>query len=137
MKFEIELSRTYPHPVQEVWRALTDSAALGEWLMETDFVPEPGREFQMWCETDEGHTDIYLCKVLEIEIEKRMLWSWVLKGREGDGATTVEFVLDAVEAGTRVTIIHRGDRDEKTIERFKGGWPVKLDQLGDALRGST
>ena len=133
MKFEIELTRTYPHPVEKVWRALTEPGALGEWLMETDFVAEEGREFTMWCEDGEGHTDIYLCRVLELEPQRRMLWSWLLKGRETDGATTVEFILEAVEEGTRVTIIHRGDRDEDTIERFRGGWPVKLDQLGDTL----
>ena len=133
MKFEIEFSRTYPHPVAKVWRALTEPGALGEWLMETDFVAEEGREFSMWCEDGEGHTDTYLCRVLELEPQRRMLWSWLLKGRERDGATTVEFILEAVEEGTRLTIIHRGDRDEDTIERFKGGWPVKLDQLDETL----
>ena len=133
MKFEIEFSRVYPHPMEKVWRAITEPGALGEWLMETDFAPEPEREFKMWCEDGEGHTDTYLCKVLEIEPGKRMLWSWLLEGREKDGATTVEFLLQAEEEGTRVTIIHRGDRDADTIERFKGGWPTKLDQLGESL----
>lgn len=44
----------YPHPPEVVWRTLTDSAALGEWLMETDFVPEVGRPFTMWCDGGEG-----------------------------------------------------------------------------------
>lgn len=135
MKFELEFTRVFPHSLDKVWRALTTTDALGEWLMETDFVAEQGREFRMWCEDGEGHTDIYLCKVLEIDPQKRMLWSWVLEGRERLGATTVEFRLKAEAGGTRVTVMHRGDRDEETIERFRGGWPVKLAQLGETLEG--
>ena len=133
MNFELEFSRSFPHPPEKVWRALTTPQALGQWLMETDFVAEEGRDFRMWCDDGEGHTDVYLCTVLEMERQKRMLWSWTLQGREQEGATTVEFRLEAEGGGTRVTVVHRGDRDEDTIERFKGGWPVKLAQLGEAL----
>lgn len=133
MRFDISFERTYPHPVATVWRALTDPALLGRWLMETDFVAEPGREFRMWCENAEGGRDRYLCRVLEYEPPRRMLWSWVLDGRQGEGATHVEFTLTEVAQGTHLTVRHTGDRDPNIIEAFKGGWPVKLDQLDAAL----
>lgn len=135
MKFELEFSRVFPHSLDKVWRALTTPDALAQWLMATDFAAEKGREFRMWCEAGQGRTEVYFCKVLEIEPQMRMLWSWVLEGREQHGATTVEFRLEAEGGGTRVTVVHRGDRDEETIERFKGGWPVKLEQLGETLEG--
>ncbi len=43
MRFAFEVERTYRHGPAEVWRALTAPAALGTWLMETDFSAEAGR----------------------------------------------------------------------------------------------
>jgi len=134
VKFDISFERTYPHSLQKVWRALTDRELLSRWLMETDFVPEPGAPFQMWCQDGKGGTDRYLCKIVEYEPPRRMVWSWVLDGRQNSGATHVEFALKEVSGATRLTVRHSGDRDLDTIEAFKGGWPVKLDQLEVAMR---
>jgi glutathione S-transferase len=134
MKFEIDFERTYPQPIAKVWNAATNREALGQWLMENNFEAEPGASFKMWCEDGEGGTDTFLCEVLEFEPPTRMVWSWVLEGREADGATRVEFHLEESDGGTRLTIRHSGDRDPETIEKFKGGWPVKLEQLEEALR---
>lgn len=133
MKYELEFNRVFAHPLEKVWQALSTPAALGQWLMETDFVPEQGKEFRMWCEDGRGHTETYLCKVLEIDPPRHMLWSWVLDGREKEAPTTVEFHLETEAAGTRVTVIHRGDRDEHTVERFREGWRAKLKQLTEIL----
>lgn len=133
MKFDISFERTYPHPPETVWSALTDAGALGAWLMETDFVAEEGRAFRMWCEGADGGTDLYHCRVLALEPPRRMVWSWLLAGREAAGETEVEFTLEPAPEGSRLIVRHSGDRDQETIERFKGGWPVKLDQLGRAL----
>ncbi len=135
MKFEIAFERVYPHPPQKIWRALTDPVALGEWLMETDFVPEVGRTFTMWCDDGEGGTDTYICTLLEYHPPTRMLWSWVLDGSQDQGDTYVKFRVEQLASGTKVTITHTGDRDPDTVEKFKGGWPYKLDQLGTALSG--
>lgn len=136
MKFELNFERVYPHPPEKVWRALTDATALGEWLMETDFVPEAGCTFTMWCDDGEGGTDTYICTLLEYDPPNRMLWSLVLDGSQDHGDTYVEFKVEPVASGTRVTIAHTGDRDPDTIEKFKGGWPYKLDQLGTVLSGA-
>ena len=134
MRFDLAFERTFAHPIERVWRALIDPVALGRWLMETDFVPEAGREFRMYCRTDAGETEIYLCKLLELSPPRRMVWSWVLETRQGEGATTVAFMLEEVSGGTRLTIRHSGDRDPSVIEAFESGWPSKLDQLEAALQ---
>lgn len=133
MKFDIAFERVFPHPPASVWHALTDPSALAEWLMETDFAPENGRSFQMRCENPDGGMDRYLCKVLAIEPEVRMLWSWILDGRQSEGETYVEFVLVGVPEGTQLTIRHSGDRDRVTIDNFKSGWPHKLGLLEELL----
>lgn len=133
MKFDLSFEQTYPYPIDKVWRALTDRTALGAWLMETDFVLEPGREFQMWCDDGDGGTDRYICKVLALEPPRRMVWSWVLDGRESEGETIVAFNLEPVGDGTRLTVRHSGDRDPAVIDAFKSGWPSKLGDLRDVL----
>jgi len=136
MKFEVSIERTYPHPVSAVWDGLTTDAGITEWLMETNnFVPEVRHRFQMSCVDGDGHLDFYHCVVLAIEPPHRMVWSWVLQGNEERGLTEVEFLLKATDSGTTVTLIHRGDRDKDMLERFKLGWPHKLDQLADVLDG--
>ena len=130
MKFELSFERVYPQPHDAVWRALTDPTALGEWLMETDFAPEIGRQFEMWCDDGVGGRDTYVCTLLEYEPPNRMLWSWVLDGQQSQGDTYVEFKVEPVPQGTKVSITHKGDRDRQTVDKFEGGWPHKMDQLG-------
>jgi uncharacterized protein YndB with AHSA1/START domain len=133
MRFDIAFERTYPHPIMEVWKALTDPALLGEWLMESNFMPIVGRAFSMWCDDGDGGTDHYRCKVLACDPPHGMRWSWVLDGAQHLGATEVEFRLEETDNGTRLTIRHSGDRDPKIIDAFKGGWPWKMDRLGDLI----
>ncbi|MDX1406256.1 MAG: SRPBCC domain-containing protein [Woeseiaceae bacterium] len=134
MKFEIALERVYPHPIDEVWAGLTTSEAISEWLMETNnFVAQVGHRFEMRCLDDHGHEDVYRCEVLDLEPPTRMRWSWVLRGNEDRGHTEVEFRLEPADAGTRLTLWHRGDRDKEMLERFRLGWPDKLEQLAGLL----
>lgn len=133
MRFDLSFERTYLHPLADVWQVLTDASALGAWLMETDFSPVIGREFRMWCDDGRGGTDLYLCKVLELDPLHRMVWSWVLDGQQAAGQTLVEFRLEKVPAGTRLSVRHTGDRDPQGIDKFKSGWPAKLDALEQSL----
>ena len=135
MKFEVQIERTFPHEIDEVWRALTTNEGISAWLLETSsFVAKAGHVFEMSCVDASGYLDVYRCEVLEIDPPHRMVWSWVLVGHEGQGLTEVEFRLTATNTGTKVVLCHRGDRDKEMLERFKSGWPFKLDQLAVLLR---
>lgn len=132
MKFEVAISRRYPHSIEAVWAGLTSRAAISEWLMPTnDFIGEAGSSFEMTCIGETGHTEIYRCEVLELDPPRRMRWSWLLAGDESQGVTEVEFRLEPTDDGTELTVFHRGDRSKEMLERFKAGWPFKLDQLAD------
>jgi uncharacterized protein YndB with AHSA1/START domain len=45
VKADIDATVVYPHPIDQVWAALTSSAALAAWLMPNDFQPEVGHTF--------------------------------------------------------------------------------------------
>jgi uncharacterized protein YndB with AHSA1/START domain len=84
----------------QVWDALTEATLLAEWLAdEVEIEPEPGGEIVCrYTDGEERRGEIEL-----VEEAERLAWSW---WREGDdGPSRVELVLDAVAAGTRLTVI--------------------------------
>jgi uncharacterized protein YndB with AHSA1/START domain len=97
----IEHEETYPHPPERVWRALTDPAELGAWLMPTDFAPRAGHKFSFDARPTLGVID---AEVLDVEPPRllRCRWSGVF------GHTVVTFTLTPDGAGTRLRITHEG-----------------------------
>ena len=131
MKLEILLVEDYAHPIAKVWAALTDPTALAQWLMLNDFEPRVGQRFMLRGEPTAQWRGWMECVVLEMEPPRRMVWSW--RRSELDDPTRVEFRLDPIERGTRLTLMHTGDTDPGTRERTSSGWPVKLGQLRSLL----
>ena len=131
MKLELLFEEIYPHPVEKVWRALTDSAAIASWLMANDFEPRAGKHFTLIGAPVPGGRALIECEVIEIEPPRRMVWSW--QNIDGGQPTRVEFRLEAVEGGTRLNLSHTGDVDPSRRSRLAAGWPTKLEQLGAHL----
>jgi uncharacterized protein YndB with AHSA1/START domain len=95
----------YPHPIDRVWKALTDREVVSGWLMQTDIEPEVGRKFTF---TDpnagEQWSGIVECEVLEADEPKRLSYSW-----NGGFPTTVTFTLESTaDGGTRVRVEQTG-----------------------------
>jgi len=82
-----------------VWGALTEEALLAKWLAdEVELDAEPGGEIVCrYADGEERRGEVEL-----VEEAERLAWSW---HREGGGTSRVELVLDAVAAGTRLTVI--------------------------------
>jgi uncharacterized protein YndB with AHSA1/START domain len=118
---QIEHEATYPHPPERVWRALTDPAELGEWLMSTDFAARAGHRFTFDARPDLGIID---GEVLDVEPPRllRCRWSGVF------GQTVVTFSLTPDGAGTRLRITHAGWDGPGLPHRdgFDQGWHDKL-----------
>ncbi|MBV8357641.1 MAG: SRPBCC domain-containing protein [Deltaproteobacteria bacterium] len=135
MKLNVLLVEDFPHPMEKVWRALTDPDALRVWLMDNDFEPRAGKRFILrGRRVPPGSRGWHECEVLEIEPPCRMVWSWIIN--EGDTPTRVEFRLEEIGPGTRLTLSHTGEVDPITRSRLTEGWPEKLAEL-DALLSRT
>ena len=93
----MEISReiVLPCPREEVWDALTDPERLQEWFAtEVELDLEPGGEgIFRWGDGEERHG-----VVEEVTPEERLVIAWDDDGR-------VEFTLDEVEEGTRLTVV--------------------------------
>ena len=98
---KVTLERVYPHAPDRVWRALTEKEALAEWLLPTDFEPEPGRPFQF--RQDDGG-DVIDGSVVEVEEARRLSYTW--RAEPEQPPTVVTWTLEPVEGGTRVRLEH-------------------------------
>jgi uncharacterized protein YndB with AHSA1/START domain len=128
----IVVERHMPHPADKVWRALTQSDLVAEWLMKNDFRPEPGHRFRFHATPVPGWSGVTNCQVLEVEPPRRLVYSW------GDGTesvtglkTIVTWTLTPADGGVLVRMEHAGFRpqDEMGYRMMGGGWPRILERL--------
>jgi uncharacterized protein YndB with AHSA1/START domain len=123
-----------PQPREQVWRALTDSTALPEWMFPNDFEPRVGHHFTFQVPANpKVNFDglVVRCEVLECEPPSRLAFSWSAGGLEG---TLVTFRLEPDGEGTRLLFEHSGfDVSQAWVEQgLRGaefGWAKMLKQL--------
>jgi uncharacterized protein YndB with AHSA1/START domain len=108
----------YAHPVESVWRALTEPTELAVWLMPNDFVAEVGHRFQFDARPDFGFID---AEVLEIEAPRLLRCRWVVDGTP----TTVTIRVEPDGDGTLLMLEHEALPPEPRTQ-FDGGWASKL-----------
>ena len=129
MKRKLTRTVVYPHPVERVWRALTDREALAQWLMVNDFEAVVGREFQFRADPAPGWDGVVHCKVLELDEPRLLRISW----RGGPVDTIVSWRLAALDGGrTRLEFEQAGFDGLKAIMVsfiLGRGWPRMVDQL--------
>ncbi len=109
MRRDITLETDLPYAPSDVWQALTDPAALSEWLMPVEgFAPVVGRPFQLRAKPMPGWDGVIEGKVIEVDEPHRLAYSW--KGSRMRSTTTVRWTLTALPdgAGTRLRLDHQG-----------------------------
>ncbi len=129
-----------PQPPEQVWRALTESATLAEWMFPNDFAPRVGHHFTFQVPPNpKANFDglVVHCEVLECEPPRRLAFSWSAGGLVD---TRVSFRLEPDGAGTRVHFEHAGFDLSKPwgTQALRGaefGWAKMLGQLSDVVAG--
>ncbi|OXM54415.1 SRPBCC domain-containing protein [Amycolatopsis alba] len=140
MGFPDRIERTVEiaHPPAKVWAALTTAEGLGTWFGNQASIDlRPGGDAEMkW---DEGHkANMRVERVEEPEI---FGFTWNIYGLPDDDPrrTYVEFTLEPVGAGTRLTVVETGFSqlpDETHRVAFEGntkGWAAELGELIEYL----
>jgi uncharacterized protein YndB with AHSA1/START domain len=131
----IDVTYTLPHSPAEVWRALTDRALVGRWLMETDLEPVEGRSFTFRARPVPGWDGVVHCVVLEVHEPTRLVYSWRggsddVKG-EGYGKpldTVVVWTLTPDGDGTKLALSHTGFTEDNAFayQMMGEGWRSKV-----------
>ena len=120
------IDREIPHPPEKIWRALTQSQLIEEWLMKNDFQPVVGHTFKL--SADWGAVD---CRVLAVEPNKTLSYTWAAYGLE----TVVTWTLTPTSTGTHLRMEQAGFRSEEDAA-YKGatyGWQKFLANLENVV----
>jgi uncharacterized protein YndB with AHSA1/START domain len=135
----IVVERVMPHPPEKIWRALTQSPLIAEWLMQNDFRPVVGHRFNFRAQPMAGWNGIADCEVLIVEPPRCLAWGQNASGEQAtDGLkSVVTWTLTPVEGGTHVRMEHAGfrERDEAGYRAMSGGWPRVIANLERVTAG--
>ena len=128
MEFEL------PHVTGKVWRALTEPKLLAQWLMATDLRPIVGNSFTFKSDPTPWWDGIVHCEVLELDLNKRLRYSW----RSGAGASSLDTVVTwtltpTPSGGTRLELEHSGFVPTNTFA-FDGAGKGWQHMAGERLR---
>ena len=125
-------------PRDTVWQALTDRAALAEWMMPNDFEPRVGHRFTFQSQPNPaaGFDGTVRCEVLECSPPERLSDSWA----GGALDSQVTYRLESEGDGTRVYFEHAGfdlSGPNKDAE-YRGadmGWTYMHQRLEGVVSG--
>jgi uncharacterized protein YndB with AHSA1/START domain len=129
----VTLERVFPHPPEKLWRALTESPLLAQWLMNNDFEPAPGRKFQFRSEPMPNWDGIIDCEVLIVEPMKQLSYTWSAFGLD----SVVLFTLTRADSGTQLRMEHSGfgPNQHAAFQGATYGWQKFLGNLEKLLGG--
>jgi len=109
---------------EEVWEALTDEDRLEEWLApDVELDPTEGGEIAVRDGEDERAGTVET-----IEENERFAFTW---SRPGEGESFVEFTIEALPGGSRVTVV---ETPIGPTGSAAGGWSPRLARLNRVIR---
>jgi uncharacterized protein YndB with AHSA1/START domain len=104
----------FAHPVDAVWRAMTDSEWLAVWFFPNDIQPVRGHKFTIWGRPIERWDGEFKCEVLAVEEPRALKFRWwggheELKGFGRYMDTTVTWTVSPLsDGGTHFHFAHEG-----------------------------
>jgi uncharacterized protein YndB with AHSA1/START domain len=117
----------------EVWEALTDEDRLEEWLApDVELDPYEGGEIAVRDGDDQRNGTVET-----FEENERFAFTW---SRPGEGESFVEFTIEALPGGSRVTVVetptHSADTNTAagSTSMALGGWGPRLARLQRSMR---
>ena len=143
MAFPDRIERTVEiaHPPAKVWDAITTAEGLGTWFGNSATIDlRPGGEAEMtWTSGDKA-----AMRIERVEEPSVFGFTWHIYGLpdEDPRRTYVEFTLEPVGAGTRLTVVESGfgQLDDDAYEKAYGGntqgWASELGELVDYLNAA-
>ena len=121
------------HPLEKVWRALTQGPLIKEWLMDNDLQPVVGHRFNFHSTPMPNWNGVIDCEVLIVEPNKKLSYSWNSMGLE----SVVVWTLVATSGGTLVRMEQSGFRpdQEANYQGANYGWQKFIGGLERVVAG--
>ncbi|MHA6297323.1 SRPBCC family protein [Devosia sp. CAU 1758] len=129
----VVVEREIAQPAAKIWKALTQSHLISEWLMNNDFSPVVGHKFKLRGEWG-GVLD---CEVLAIEPERSLSYSWDFDNDDPAFGlkSVVTYTLTPTASGTHLRVEQAGFRPEQK-QAYGGahaGWKQFLEKLEEVV----
>lgn len=113
MTADVMLDFQYASSINQVWKALTVSDLLEQWIWTNDFKPVVGHTFQFKSEPNEYWDGIVNGEVLEVDEPKKLSYTWASAGETTtvvwtltetkDGKTDLHFEMSGFSEETKAT----------------------------------
>jgi uncharacterized protein YndB with AHSA1/START domain len=125
------VERQMPHPPEKIWRALTQSPLIEEWMMKNDFRPVVGHKFTFRSEPMPQWDGVIEAEVTEVESQTRLAYTWSALGLK----SVVTWTLTPVAGGTHLRMEQSGFRlDQEAAYRGANyGWQRFIGNLERVL----
>jgi len=121
------IEREMPHPPEKIWRALTQSPLIEEWLLKNDFQPVVGNQFQFRSTPMPNWSGVVDCEVQAIEPNSRLSYSWGSMGLK----SVVTWTLSPAKGGTHVRMEQSGfgPDEDRAYQGATYGWQKFIGNL--------
>ena len=128
----LRFERHLPHPIEQVWAAITEPEQLVAWLGEADVEPSKGGHIQLrWLNTDEhGNSAVMNATITQFEPPHLLEYA-------GDIHGVLRFELREEAAGCVLTFSSTLSAPNPRLSETLAGWHVHLDFLTEALDGQA
>lgn len=133
------IERVFSHPQEKLWRALTESTLLAQWMMSNDFEPTVGKKFQFRADPQPHWNGVVDCEVVLVDPIDRLKYHWGTGGADSGLQWMVEFTLAPTMGGTHVRMEQSGFGPDQTAaynganygwNKMLGGLERVLDEAG-------
>jgi uncharacterized protein YndB with AHSA1/START domain len=145
-RYTIEYVRTYPHPIERVWRAITDPAQMSVWFAPIEFEPRLGGAYRALWEVPSMFQGV----ISAFEPPRLIRFAGPHPGEDA----LWQYELEPVDAGTRLVFMQRIPPGHDTLARWPldppesppdtpwrpgtlSGWHRSLDHLGVLLNDAA
>jgi uncharacterized protein YndB with AHSA1/START domain len=139
---DIVVEDVLPHPPERVWKALTTSELIGQWLMPNDFEPVVGKRFTFKTRPIGDWDGTVHCEVLEVVPHCRLVYSWKGGSESNNEAANYGSRLDSVvtwtlqpeRQGTRLRMVHTGFRSPQNdfaYDAMSPGWGRIMGRISE------
>jgi uncharacterized protein YndB with AHSA1/START domain len=131
------VERVFPHPPAKLWRALTESTLLAQWMMSNDFAPAVGHRFQFRTEPVPKWNGVVDCEVLVVEPLQRLSYNWGVGGTAYGMQWVVLWTLTPGEGGTHLRMEQSGfsPNQKANYQGAKYGWQKFFANLERVIEG--
>lgn len=139
MKDSITKELLLEHPINKVWKAITQAEDISAWFLKTDFKAEKGFHYTFTSDGENG------CTQITGEIKQAdpyiLEYTWIVADTNVE--TTVKWSLQETEGGTMLLLEHSGisnyvgDTAIQMFTSFDGGWDNCVTGLKKYLKETT